>query len=87
MPAIEQQLRQFVIDNFLFGQEGDGLANGDSFLDHGIVDSMGVLELVGFLEEKYGITVEDQELIPDNLDSIDKVIRFLENKLQPSGSE
>ena len=61
-----------------------GLENADSFLDRGIVDSMGVLELVGFLEESYGITVEDQELIPDNLDSIDGVVRFVERKLQAS---
>ncbi len=84
MPQIEQQLRQFVVDNFLFGQDGESLGNGDSFLDRGIVDSMGVLELVGFLEESYGITVEDEELVPDNLDSIDNVVRYLRRKLQPS---
>ena len=84
MAPIEQQLRQFVVDNFLFGQDGDGLESGDSFLDRGIVDSMGVLELVGFLEESYGITVEDQELVPDNLDSIANVVRFVEKKLQAS---
>jgi acyl carrier protein len=84
MPNLEQQLRQFVVDNFLFGQPGDGLADSDSFLDRGIIDSMGVLELVGFLEESYGITVQDQELIPDNLDSIDKVASFLQRKLQAS---
>jgi acyl carrier protein len=84
MPNIEQQLRRFVIDNFLFGQAGDGLANDDSFLDNGIVDSTGVMELVAFLEEKYGITIEDQELIPDNLDSINKLVKFLERKFQVS---
>jgi acyl carrier protein len=68
----------------MFGQDGDGLANDDSFLDRGIVDSMGVLELVGFLEESYGIKVQDQELIPANLDSIDNVVKFLERKLQSS---
>jgi acyl carrier protein len=84
VPIIEQQLRQFVVDNFMFGQDGDGLANDDSFLDRGIVDSMGVLELVGFLEESYGIKVQDQELIPANLDSIDNVVKFLERKLPSS---
>jgi acyl carrier protein len=83
VPNIEQ-LRQFVVDNFLFGQPADGLADTDSFLDRGIIDSMGVLELVGFLEESYGITIQDQELIPDNLDSIDKVASFLQRKLQAS---
>jgi acyl carrier protein len=83
MPDIEQQLRRFVIDNFTFGQAG-GLSNDDSFLDRGIVDSTGVLELVAFLEEKYEITIQDQELIPDNLDSINRLVKFLERKRQTS---
>jgi acyl carrier protein len=73
-----------VIDNFPFGRAGDGLLNDDSFLEHGIVDSFGVLELVAFLEEKYGITIQDQELIPDNLDSINRLVKFLGRKLQSS---
>jgi len=82
MRNIEQELRQFVIDNFLFGQ-GDGhLKNDDSFLDKGIIDSTGVLELVAFLEEKYQIKIQDRELIPDNLDSINNLIRFVQSKLQ-----
>lgn len=84
MPPLEQQLRRFVIDNFTFGQGGDGLSNDDSFLDRGIIDSTGVLELVAFLEEKYEITIEDQELVPDNLDSISKLVTFLDRKLQSS---
>jgi len=82
MPDVEQELRRFVIDNFPFGQVG--LSNDDSFLDRGIIDSTGVLELVTFLEETYDIQVEDEELIPGNLDSINRVARFLERKLQPS---
>lgn len=81
MSSIEQELRQFVTDNFPFGQV-DELSNDDSFLDRGIVDSTGVLELVAFLEETYGITVEDAELVPANLDSINRLVRFLEGKLQ-----
>ena len=84
MPNVEQDLRRFVIDNFPFGQAGEGLSNDDSFLDQGIIDSTGVLELVTFLEETYDIKVEDEELIPDNLDSINRLVRFLERKLQLS---
>ena len=84
MPNVEQELRRFVIDNFPFGQVGDGLSNDDSFLDRGIIDSTGVLELVTFLEETYAIKVEDEELIPDNLDSINRLAKFLERKLQLS---
>jgi acyl carrier protein len=82
MPTIEQQLRQFVIDNFAFGLEGDALRNDDSLLDQGIVDSTGVLELVAFLEERFGIKVQDQELVASNLDSINGLVGFLERKIQ-----
>lgn len=81
---IEQELRQFVIDNFLFGQGNGHLKNDDSFLDKGIIDSTGVLELVVFLEEKFQIKIQDGELIPGNLDSINNLIRFVETKLQHS---
>jgi len=82
MQAIEQQLRQFVVNNFLFGQGEDQLSNHDSFLEKGIVDSTGVLELVVFLEKQYRIKIEDEELIPANLDSIDNLLRFIEKKAQ-----
>lgn len=81
MQNIQQELRQFVIDNFLFGQGNGNLRNDDSFLDKGIIDSTGVLELVVFLEEKYQIKIEDRELVPDNLDSINNLVRFVETKL------
>jgi acyl carrier protein len=84
MTNMDEDLRRFVVDNFMFGQAQAGFSNDDSFLDNGIVDSTGVLELVAFLEEKYAITIQDQELVPDNLDSINKLVRFLERKLQRS---
>jgi acyl carrier protein len=77
---IRQELRQFVIDNFLFGREGE-LHDGDSFLDNGIIDSTGVLELISFLEERFELKLEETDLTPDNLDSIDKVTRLVENRL------
>ena len=82
MQNIEQELRQFVVDNFLFGQPNGQLSSSDSFLDKGIIDSTGVLELVVFLEETYRIKIQDRELVPDNLDSINNLVRFLERKLQ-----
>ena len=66
---IEQQIRNFVIESFLFG-ESDGLSDSDSLLEKGIIDSTGVLELVAFIEETYGFKLKDDELIPENLDSI-----------------
>jgi acyl carrier protein len=80
MAPIEQELRAFVVENFLFGQEGN-LRNDDSFLENGIIDSTGILELVSHLEETYRIEVADQELVPENLDSITNLARFLSRKL------
>jgi len=80
-----QKIRTFVIENYLFGEEGK-LENDDSFLETGIIDSTGVLELVRFLEATFGIKVADEELIPDNLDSINKIVVFLQTKLSSSAT-
>lgn len=82
MPALEQDIRTFIIDNFLFGQEDGKLSNDDSFLEQGIINSTGVLELVAFLEGEYRIKIEDDELEPENLDSINKLVRFISRKTQ-----
>lgn len=73
-------IREFVVENFLFG-DGNRLSVDTSFIENGIVDSTGILELVAFLEETYGIVVEDEEIIPENLDSIQNITFFLEKKL------
>lgn len=74
------QLREFVVENFMMGQDGTELSNSGSLLELGIIDSTGVLELVGFLEETFAITVEDDDLIPDNLDSIDNLVNYIQKK-------
>ena len=66
---MKEKIREFIIENFLFGQD-EGLKDDSSFLDEGIIDSTGILELVNFIEEEYSITVDDEDLIPENLDSI-----------------
>lgn len=78
--AFSQQIRSFIRDNYLLGQDKQ-FADGDSFLEHGIIDSTAVLELVAFLEDNYGIAVEDEELTPDNLDSVNSVSAYLRRKL------
>jgi acyl carrier protein len=83
MEAIEKEIRNFVIENFLFGQGGDQLFNEDSFLEKGIIDSTGVLELIAFLEETYQINIADEELVPENLDSVQRVVNFIERKQKP----
>ena len=81
--ALNDELRQFVTDNFMFGKPDKRVDDDDSFLELGIIDSTGVMELVAFLEGRYGIKLQDADLIPDNLDSINKVARFVERRLQP----
>ena len=76
----KQAIREFVVENFLFG-EANGLKDDTSFLEEGIIDSTGILELVTYLEDEFSITVEDEELIPENLDSIGNVTNFLERKI------
>jgi acyl carrier protein len=82
MQHLRQQLREFVVDNFLLGEDEPALTDDTSFLGHGLIDSTGVLELVSFLERRYAIVVEDDELVPENLDSISNLLGFLERKRQ-----
>lgn len=77
---VREPVKRFVIENFLFGRQ-NGLEDDDSFLGKGIIDSTGVLELVSFLEETYGIKVEDEDLTTDNLDSIRDISAYLTRKL------
>jgi acyl carrier protein len=69
-----------VVENFLFG-DGESLKEDTSFLERGIIDSTGILELVMFLEETYRIKIEDDELIPENLDNLRNITQFLQRKL------
>jgi acyl carrier protein len=80
MKEKREQIRAFIIENFLFGKD-DGFKDDTSFLDDGIIDSTGVLELVNFLEEEFSISVQDEELVPENLDSINNVVAYLETKI------
>ena len=82
----EQQLRtdirQFVINELLMGDASAMLADGESFLETGTIDSTGVLEVVMFLEHSYSMKVDDRELVPENLDSVDNIVRFVTRKTQ-----
>jgi acyl carrier protein len=73
-------VRDFLVENFLFG-DGKGLKADTSFLENGVIDSTGILELVSFLEQTYHISIQDDDLIPENLDSLACIGRFLECKL------
>jgi len=75
-----EQVREFINDNILFG-EADQLQADTSFAESGILDSTAMLELIVFLEDSYGIQINNDELIPDNLDSLAKIEMFLNKKL------
>ncbi len=79
--TVRKDLRDFIIENFMVGSENETLHDNDSFMERGIVDSTGVLELTSFVEEKYAFTIEDDEMLPENLDSIDNLVKFIQKKL------
>ena len=81
MSDLNERVRRFVVENFLFGED-EGLKDDTSFLEEGVIDSTGILELVSFLEEEFNITIEDEELIPENLDSINYVVSYLKTKIK-----
>jgi acyl carrier protein len=84
--AIEQEVRQFLRDNFPLSADGVALDREDSLIEVGVIDSTGVLELIAFLEQQYGITVEDNEVLPANLDSIDQIVAFVQRKQVAQGA-
>ena len=80
MQDIKGAIRQYILQNFLMGDMGVQLKDDQSFLDHHIIDSTGFIELVTFLESTWNIQIQDEEMIPDNLDSLDCIERFVRSK-------
>jgi acyl carrier protein len=80
MQSVEQEIRQFVIDNFLYGETERVPGSDDSLLEQGIVDSTGILEMVAFLESRFGIEIYEHELVPSNLDSLNRIADFVARK-------
>ena len=78
---IKGLIRSFILENFMHGKAEDELHDADSLLDKRIIDSTGILELVQFIEEEFEITVEDEELLPENLDSVEKLLKFVSTKI------
>jgi acyl carrier protein len=76
----EATVREFIAENFLFRADAE-ISNDQSLLESGVIDSTGVLELIAFLEQTYRITVADEDIVPENLDSIDNMMRYLAAKL------
>ena len=82
--TIESDVRQFLADNFILDDDS-ALGADDSLTETGVLDSMGVLELITFVEERYGITVPDEDTLPENLDSIARIVGYVERRLAEVG--
>jgi len=80
MDNVKKQLRDYIVENFLFGDTETEFSDTDSFMEKGILDSTGILDVILYLEENFNMKVEDDELIPDNLDSVDNLTAFIERK-------
>ena len=78
--VVQTRIRDFIVENFLFGDDSQPLPGDLSLIESDMVDSTGILELVGFLEEGFGLTVADADIVPANLDTIDRIAAFIERK-------
>ena len=78
--SIESQIRKHILEDFMFTRDETKLQDTDSFLEEGIVDSTGVLELVMFVEEEFGVQVDDDDIVPENFDSIERLARYVREK-------
>jgi len=78
--SVEQAVTAFIVENFLFGNQADAPAPQTSFMETGLIDSTGILELVTFIEGQYGVSVADEEFVPENLDSVRNLAAFVARK-------
>jgi acyl carrier protein len=81
MFAVNSKVREFIKDNFMYRDDRAELADTESLLDAGLIDSTGILELVAFIETEFSIQMADTDIVPDNLDSVDTIVRYVEGKI------
>ena len=80
--GLHDKIRGFILENFLFTDDPSAIAFDDSLLERGVVDSTGMLEIIMFIEEELGVRVAEEEMIPENLDSVNNIARFVQCKRQ-----
>jgi acyl carrier protein len=80
MMPTRNRVRKYILENFLFTDDDGALSDSDSFLERGIVDSTGIMEVILFVEEEFGRHVAEEEMIPENLDSVDNLVTFVERE-------
>lgn len=79
-----QRIRQYILENFMFTDDETALNDGESLLNKGVIDSVGALEITQFIEETFNIKVKEDEMLPQNLDSVDNIVAFVERKQMAS---
>lgn len=77
---LRERVQKFILESYLFTSDPNALKLDDSLLGRGIVDSTGMLEIIMFIEEQFGVAVKDEEMIPENLDSVGRIVAFVESK-------
>ena len=77
----ESKVRNFILENYLFTDDQSELDSNDSFLNKGIIDSTCIMELIFFLEDEFDVHVEDEDMVPENLDSVNNIVHFIESRL------
>ena len=83
---VRSDIREFIVDNFLFREDRESVSDTESLLENGLMDSTGVLELVAFLESDIGIEIQDNEIVPENFDSIENISNYANAKLSKNGN-
>ena len=78
---VSTKVRDFIKDNFMFRDDREDLADTESLLDAGLIDSTGILELVAFIETEFSIQMADTDIVPENLDSVETIVRYVDGKL------
>jgi acyl carrier protein len=79
---LEQKIRRFILENYLFTDDPAALGPDESLLKQGIVDSTGMMQIIAFIEDELGVPVADEEMIPQNLETVNNIARFARSKLQ-----
>ena len=78
--STEASIREFILENYLFTDDESELKNNESLIESGVIDSTGIMEVIAFLQKEFDIVVEDDEMIPENLDSVDNILNYLKKK-------
>jgi acyl carrier protein len=78
--TVENTIRKYILENYLFTGDQSALSSNDSFLEKGILDSTGILEVIYFLESEFNIKIDDDEMLPENLDSVTRICDFVSRK-------